>query len=236
MKLNNKGFTLVEILAVLVILAAIMGLAIPNFSSSLEVSEKKQEKNRIGRIESAAEIYVTNNRRQIYENLGNNNICYISVLELNEQGYISVDDTYDEKGNQGYVIFDKNNNNYKYNDVSEGSLCKIEVKQPNYIEEISTISTTKPLQKSQSVVYESYNFDDETGKYELIGTNFSYNMLDSNEFKSLEGMIGQGKLKYVCNDFNSSSCTEMYELESIAYNSGGTTSTLTYIIHNAKKN
>ena len=116
--LNNKGFTLVEILAVLVILAAIMGLAIPSFSSSLEVSDKKQEENRKGRIESAAEIYVTNNRRQIYENLklSGYNECYIFVSDLEKEGYISSEDNTKDGNNKinGVVKYNKNNSSYEY--------------------------------------------------------------------------------------------------------------------------
>ena len=96
MKLNNKGFTLVEILAVLVILAAIMSLAIPSFSSSLEVSDKKQEENRRKRIESAAEIYVTNYKSEIYENLNTTSSCYITIKTLADEGYISIDDKNDD--------------------------------------------------------------------------------------------------------------------------------------------
>ena len=56
-KLNNKGFTLVELLAVLVILIAIMSIAIPSISSSLERSKSKQDTAKQKILESAAELY-----------------------------------------------------------------------------------------------------------------------------------------------------------------------------------
>ena len=42
MKLNNKAFSLVELLAVLVILATILIIAIPSISSSLNKSEEQE--------------------------------------------------------------------------------------------------------------------------------------------------------------------------------------------------
>jgi len=42
MKLNNKGFTLVELLTVMVILVTILLIAIPSITSSLSRSEDKQ--------------------------------------------------------------------------------------------------------------------------------------------------------------------------------------------------
>ena len=42
MKLNNKGFTLVELLGVIIILMAILYLAIPSLTSSVERSKRKQ--------------------------------------------------------------------------------------------------------------------------------------------------------------------------------------------------
>lgn len=42
MKLNKKGFTLVELLTVMVILVTILLIAIPSITSSLSRSEKKQ--------------------------------------------------------------------------------------------------------------------------------------------------------------------------------------------------
>lgn len=118
MNLNNKGFTLVEVLAVLIILAAITGLAIPSFTSSLEVNDKKQEENRQRRIESAAEIYVTNNKQAIFDNLNASgyNQCYIFASDLESEGYISSDDNTKDDGSKinGLIEYNRNNNSYKY--------------------------------------------------------------------------------------------------------------------------
>ena len=64
-RLNQKGFTLVELLAVLVILITIMGIAIPTISSSLERTKAKQNQARYKVLETTAEMYVTDNMMHI---------------------------------------------------------------------------------------------------------------------------------------------------------------------------
>ena len=93
-KLNNKGFTLVELLAVLVILVAIMSIAIPSISSSLERSKAKQEESRAKLLESAAELYVTDHRNSI-----TNSSCVITLETLLNENYIDEDDATDSDGN-----------------------------------------------------------------------------------------------------------------------------------------
>lgn len=57
-KLNKKGFTMIELLAVLVILVVIMAIAIPSVTSSIERSKQKEKDQKIKLIESAAELYI----------------------------------------------------------------------------------------------------------------------------------------------------------------------------------
>lgn len=113
-KLNRNGFTLVELLAVLVILVAIMGIAIPSISSSLERTKNQQNESRYKVLESAAELYVTDHKNAIYQNLGVATSCYIVIGDLGD--YLSKEemkdsDNQDLSGN--YIIFTKPND-YKY--------------------------------------------------------------------------------------------------------------------------
>ena len=118
-KLNDKGFTLVELLAVLVILIAITGIAIPTISSSLERTKDKQNEARYKILESAAEQYVTDYKNDVYINLNNlgRNSCFITLTDLSE--YLSSDDMKDADGEEltGRVIFEKPNN-YNYTETS----------------------------------------------------------------------------------------------------------------------
>ena len=93
-KLNNKGFTLVELLAVLVILVAIMSIAIPSISSSLERSKGKQEESKYKILESAAELYVTDHRNSIKKSS-----CNIPLDTLVTENYIDEDAATDSDGN-----------------------------------------------------------------------------------------------------------------------------------------
>ena len=125
-RLDNKGFTLVELLAVLVILVAIMGIAIPSISSSLERTKDKQNDARLEIIKSAAEMYVTDHKNAIYYKIRGNDKCYFSISShssyLNK--YLSDDEMKDVDGNpfEGYIIFDKTNNGYEIKDTKDGSI------------------------------------------------------------------------------------------------------------------
>ena len=55
MKLNRKGFTLVEVLAVIVIIALLGGIAIPNILSTINTSKNVSEKSMIENIKTASQ-------------------------------------------------------------------------------------------------------------------------------------------------------------------------------------
>lgn len=65
MKLNNKGFTLVEILAVIVILAIVSAIMVPTVTGVLNQNKEKSYENLKKTIISSAKIYVSNNRYDI---------------------------------------------------------------------------------------------------------------------------------------------------------------------------
>ena len=112
-RLNQKGFTLVELLAVLVILAAIMRIAIPSLSSSFERTKDKQNQGRYKMIESAAEQYVTDHKNVIYNTMGNNVACYIQIKNIT---LLTSEEMKDANGNdlsENYIIFTKPSD-YKY--------------------------------------------------------------------------------------------------------------------------
>lgn len=120
-KLNNKGFTLVELLAVLVILIAIMSIAIPSISSSLERSKDKQDKSRRKLLESAAELYVTDHKNKIKETP-----CAIKIKTLLDENYIDEEATKNTDGDpitEHCVIYDRSDQTYEYNDSECSSLC-----------------------------------------------------------------------------------------------------------------
>ena len=84
-KLNNKGFTLVELLAVVVILVIIMLVAIPNISSSIERRKIKNEAKMKEIIISAGESYANNQAPLKYCDYA---FCVMRVSDLVDKGYL----------------------------------------------------------------------------------------------------------------------------------------------------
>lgn len=110
--INNKGFTLIELLAALVILTAIMSIAIPSISSSLERTKVKQDDTKKKLLESAAELYVTDHKNAIYQNLKNKDSCYITLDLLDTLEENKKDSDGGDLG--GVVVFSKKDNTYQY--------------------------------------------------------------------------------------------------------------------------
>ncbi|MEE3343359.1 MAG: prepilin-type N-terminal cleavage/methylation domain-containing protein [Bacilli bacterium] len=82
-KINNKGFTLVELLAVLIIIIAIMSIAMPTISSSLERSKAKKNNAQNKIYESAARLYISAHKNNI-----KNEQCCIGLDFLKAEGYV----------------------------------------------------------------------------------------------------------------------------------------------------
>ncbi len=119
-RLDNKGFTLVEVLAVLVILVVIMSIAIPNISSSLERSRGKQDTARQDVLKSYAELYISDNRNKV-----SSDTCYITLNELVDNGYASSSEIEDSDGNvfAEDIIYRRSDNSYEFGEGAGLSKC-----------------------------------------------------------------------------------------------------------------
>ena len=120
-RMNNKGFTLVELLAVLVILITILTIAIPSITSSVERNKQNILKKKIDIIEVAAESYVNmyKNKFQSFSSFSNG-YCCVNIVQISGVGMLDSDDLKDANGKDidGYVCYESNE--YKYYDVDSG--------------------------------------------------------------------------------------------------------------------
>lgn len=111
--MNRKGFTLVELLAVLVLLSAIMYIAIPSISSSMERSKNKKKEKNIQLLEAAAEMYVADHRYAIQKQ--KNDSCYIVLDDLVSGGYVPSDVIKnDDDELMGIIVYIKGKNMFSY--------------------------------------------------------------------------------------------------------------------------
>ena len=113
-KLNNNGFTLVELLAVIVILLIIMGIAIPSITSALSRSEEKQFKAKKELILSEVEIRLS--KKDGFYGLLKEGSCYLTIDKLKELGWITESMAEDNDGNSItiYVYYDTTAKKFKY--------------------------------------------------------------------------------------------------------------------------
>ena len=109
--MNNKGFTLIEVLAVLVILSIIMGLALPAFTSTMERSKKKNDILYKEKVLAAAELYVADYKYEMYARKGEATQCLIRIEDLLRNGYFLPSEVKPEtKG----VIYSFDNHEYTF--------------------------------------------------------------------------------------------------------------------------
>ena len=120
MKLNDKGFTLVELLAVLVILVTILLIAIPSITSSVERNKQKLLEKKIDIIEVAAESYVNLYKNSINYTNFKKGICGIDVSKIVDVGLLTNEDLKYSDNNilDGSVWYISNK--YKYQSETGG--------------------------------------------------------------------------------------------------------------------
>lgn len=140
--MKKRGFTLVELLAVLVVLAVISTIAFPIVNNIIDESEEKAYKQQIKTIEKAAKNWSTDNSNLLVEIDDNDEIvnksCYITLDRIKYEGYLETNDTInpiDDSNMNNYVVelnYDSNSHQYLYNvvpksDVSVGACDSVNI-------------------------------------------------------------------------------------------------------------
>lgn len=112
--MKNKGFTLVELLAVVAILMLLVTIVTPKVIKQLNSSEDVTQKEQINTLINIAKIYTNQNTEKLPEN---NSISVITIQELKESGLINKSQILDPKTKEeltGCILIKDENNKYKY--------------------------------------------------------------------------------------------------------------------------
>ena len=141
---KKKGFTLVELLAVIVILAVILIIAMPKISDVIKNSKESSLETTAKLIASQAEKKYTEN--QVLD--GSSTIKCSDVVKLNENDYGPCKITFDDKGNAKVSIVGKGKFegmavcNANKNSATVSSDCSTDAKYFSYEEVVGGISIT----------------------------------------------------------------------------------------------
>ena len=105
---RKKGFTLVELLAVIVILAVILIIAMPKISEVIK-------KTRLSSLEATTKMIINSAEKKYTENQvleQGTNIGCSDVVKLNENDYGTCKITFDDKGNASVILNGKKNGKF----------------------------------------------------------------------------------------------------------------------------
>ena len=120
MRKNKKGFTLVELLAVLAILVTILLVAIPSVTSSLSRTEENELESKKQIIISAIELNLSES--DCFFTPLKNSQCYLSISSLLKDNWITEDEIRSSSGTSlnGNIYYDNTTFKYKYINDTNG--------------------------------------------------------------------------------------------------------------------
>ena len=121
--MNKKGFTLVELLAVIALVAILSGIAIPNIISTVNNSKKSTFLMDAKRMVSKAEYLFALNKSD-RDTAATSGKIY-KFVDLNEKGEFQKDADDGEFNSNSFVKVTKNSSGYVYCICVEGSRRKI---------------------------------------------------------------------------------------------------------------
>ena len=124
--MNNKGFTLVELLAVIIILGLLLLITMISVNSILNSSKESLSETQKKRLEDAAEIYY------LSEGMNRDSKC-VSIEYLVLKGYLNSDEVLDPKTREPLegsiaITYDSNRYSYEFQDDE----CLMPIFKPQY--------------------------------------------------------------------------------------------------------
>ena len=130
--MNNKAFTLIELLAIIIILGLLATIAAPNIMSAIKSSSEKADERQKKLIVEAAERWAVDNPNELAEKMTENK-AIIKIEDLKEEGYLSDEiNSPSTKGEmQGCVLIEKIGNKYIYEYRNDNTCPSSEENQDN---------------------------------------------------------------------------------------------------------
>ena len=134
MKLNYKGFTLVELLAVIAIMGMLAVIMVPTISGVIEENKENSKKNLENSIKSSARAYISDNRYEIrLDNQScNNNITKREIVSINneiiteskitvkllvDKGYLKTNKSIDKGNSYIKVKYNCSSKDFEYDEI-----------------------------------------------------------------------------------------------------------------------
>ena len=117
----KKGFTLVELLAVIIILGILGLIVVPLVNETIKEQKEKLYNRQMETIESSAEGWSTKNSDKLVED---GTSIYVSITTLVQDGYLKKSDIKDPRNNKQMlgcvsISYDISYNQYVYDYVDE---------------------------------------------------------------------------------------------------------------------
>ena len=75
--MNKKGFTLVEVLLVIVLIAMVTAIVLPNITDSIETSKEKKFESYASLVKDNLEMYVMDNKEDLWAEGANGTISIV---------------------------------------------------------------------------------------------------------------------------------------------------------------
>ena len=112
----KKGFTLVELLAVIIILGILGLIVVPMVNETIKEQKEKLYNRQIETLESSAEAWSTKNTDKLVED---GTSIYVSITTLVQDGYLKNSDIKDPRNNKQMlgcvsISYDISYNQYVY--------------------------------------------------------------------------------------------------------------------------
>ncbi len=114
MKLNNKGFTLVELLGVIIILVVILLIAIPSITSTVSRNKDQELEAKQQLIVAETKLYAEAHQRTEANFIAGT--CSYSTQKLQELSIVSEENLLDSDGNLiiGCVYYNNSQKQYQF--------------------------------------------------------------------------------------------------------------------------